>query len=369
MATIDIPLIDLSAQYRTVGEEIKRRLGAVMESHRFVLGPEVEEAENNIAEYCGTEFAIGVASGTDALLLSLKALGIGPGQEVITTPFTFYATASTIVHAGAVPVFADVNPDTCLISCEAVEAALTDRTRAIVPVHLFGQCADMDEIRRIARERGLAVIEDACQAIGARQGDEPAGSMGDAAALSFYPTKNLGVMGDGGMIVTSRPDLAEKIRMLRVHGASQEYQHKMIGYNSRLDTIHAATLLAKLPRLEGWAEARRIHAARYGRRFEGGPIRPLKVMPGATHVYNNYVIRAPQRDRLMAHLRENGIGCGVYYPESLHRMECFAPWVDGDAEYPETDRACLECLAIPVYPEMTEEMVDRVADQVLGFYG
>jgi dTDP-4-amino-4,6-dideoxygalactose transaminase len=363
-----IPLIDLAAQFQSIKREVLAGIEKVVRSQRFILGPEVSEAEKKIADYCGVPHAIGVASGTDALVLSLKAAGIGPGHEVITTPFTFYSTASCIVHAGARPVFVDIEPDTCLISAEAIERAVTERTRAVIPVHLFGQCADMGAIMELAGERGLAVIEDACQALGARFEGRGAGSMGDAGALSFYPSKNLGAYGDGGMVLTRRDEVAQKVQMLRVHGASREYHHEVIGYNSRLDSIQAAVLLAKLPRLDGWAEARRRHAERYDQRFAKSQARPLACRPGRTHVYNNYVIRVPDRDRLRERLQGLGIGSAVYYPEPLHKMDCFARCLDPGASFPEAERAAEECLAIPCYPEMTEQMVDEVADAILSFF-
>lgn len=366
---MEIPLVDLSAQHRKLEREIKAGIEQVISSGKFILGPEVAELEKRLAEYCGTSHALGVASGTDALLLSLKALGVKPGDEVITTPFTFYSTASTIVHAGARPVFADIDPDTCLIRPELVKRAITEKTAGIVPVHLFGQCADMDELNRIAADHGLFVLEDACQAIGASYGDRMAGSLGDAAALSFYPSKNLGGMGDGGMILTGRDDVAERTGLLRVHGASRDYHHSVIGYNSRLDTIQAAVLLAKLPYLDQWIKNRRSNAGRYFEWFRDSPVKPLQEKPDRKSVFNNYVIRAPERDGIMEHLRKNGIGCAVYYPEPLHEMPCFRPYLDENEDFPEARRAAEECLAIPAYPEMTAELVDKVAHAVLSFYG
>lgn len=364
-----IPLLDLSAQFQGLESEVLPRIEAVVRSQRFILGPEVEEAEKRIADYCRVPFAIAVASGTDALILALRALGVGPGHEVITTPFTFYATASSVVHAGASPVFVDVEPDTCLIRADLIEAAVTERTRAIIPVHLFGQIADMGAIMAIAKKHGLLVLEDACQAIGAECEGKRAGAIGDAGALSFYPSKNLGGYGDGGMVVTGSKEIEEKVRLLRVHGARAEYRHEVIGYNSRLDTIQAAVLLAKLPHLDEWNRARRKNAAIYDRLFHDSPVKPLALRPGRTHVYNNYVIRAERRDQLMAHLKDQGIGCAVYYPEPLHRLPCFSRYLGKRDSFPASEQAARECLAIPVYPEMTEEMVEHVAKTVLAFYG
>jgi len=368
MSEIKIPLLDLKTQYRNMADQIKDRIMSVVESQRYIMGPEVSELENNIADYCGVPHAIGVASGTDALLLALKSFGIKEGDEVITTPFTFYSTASSIVHAGGRPVFADIDPDTCLVRPELIQAAITDRTRAIIPVHLFGQCADMDAINGLAKDRDIFVLEDACQAIGAKLSGRAAGSMGDAGALSFYPSKNLGAMGDGGMVLTTRDDIAEKMKVLRVHGASKEYHHEVIGYNSRLDTIQAAVLLAKFPHLDDWADKRAAHAKIYNQRFEKGPVKPLDTVSGARHVYNNYVVRAPKRDKLMEYLKGRGIGCAVYYPEPLHKMACFSQFMS-DEEFPGAETAAAECLAIPAYPEMTDDMVEEVASAVLGFYG
>lgn len=368
MADLKIPLLDLAAQEAGLERELRERVLAVLESRRFVLGPEVAELEQRIAEHCGVQHAIGVASGTDALILSLRALGLEPGGEVITTPFTFYSTASSIALAGGRPVFVDIDPETCLIRPDLIEKAVNKRTRGIIPVHLFGQLADMSPIMKLARAHGLFVLEDACQAIGAEQEGKKAGAFGDAAALSFYPSKNLGGIGDGGMVLTGRDDLAELLRRLRVHGAARQYHHDHIGYNSRLDTIQAAALLCKLPRLTQWARARRENADRYEKRFQDSPVKPLKTLSGNLHVYNNYVVRAPRRDELMAHLQDHGVGCAVYYPEPLHRMACFAPWLEPGSSFPAAERASRECLAIPVYPGMTTEMVERTADLILDFY-
>jgi len=368
MPEIKVPLLDLKAQYQGMAEEINERLKSVVESQCFILGPEVEALEKEISAFFGAKHAIGVASGTDALILSLKALGVGPGDEVITTPFSFYATASCIVHAGARPVFADIDPDTCLISPETVRSAVGERTKAVIPVHLFGQCAEMDALSRIAEEHGLKILEDACQAAGAEYRGRRAGAMGDAGALSFYPSKNLGGFGDGGMALTNGDETAGRIRTLRVHGASREYHHETIGYNSRLDEIQAAVLRVKLSRLEKWNQARRENAARYDRAFQDGPVKPLNRVPGSVHVFNNYVVRAPERDRLMDRLKKRGVGCAVYYPAPLHRMECFWGPEGKKPSLPGADQASRECLAIPVHPELTREMQDHVIESILEFY-
>lgn len=366
MAKLKIPLLDLSAQYRSIAPSVMGRVEAVIESQQFILGPEVSLAEEEIAQYCGVDFAVGVASGTDALILTLQALGVGPGDEVITTPFTFYATASSIVHAGARPVFVDIEPETCLIRPDAIEAAITERTRALLPVHLFGQCADMGAVAEIASRHGLSVLEDACQAIGAELDGVRAGSLGDGAALSFYPSKNLGGFGDGGMVLTGKEEVADKVRKLRVHGASKN-DHEIIGVNSRLDSIQAAVLVSKLPHLDEWIRTRRLHAAQYDERFRGSAIKPLETRAGRAHAYNNYVVRVGRRAELMAFLSEQGIGCAIYYKDPLHKMACFSQYAP-EKTLPESELAAQECLAIPVYPEMAEEAVDYVAGKVLGFY-
>jgi dTDP-4-amino-4,6-dideoxygalactose transaminase len=341
----------------------------VVKSGRFILGPEVGELEKGLADYSGVKHAIGVASGTDALVIALRALGAGPGDEVITTPFSFYATASSIVHVGARPVFADIDPSTCLIRPDAIEAAITPKTKGVIVVHLYGQCCEMDQINAIAKKRGLFVIEDACQAVGAGYKGKRAGALADAAALSFYPSKNLGGMGDGGMVLTPRDDVADKVKLLRVHGAAKEYHHDLIGYNSRLDSIQAAILLAKLPHLDQWIEARQRHADIYHRKFQGTAVRPLDVLPERRCVYNNFVVRVEDREAMIERLKARDIGCGVYYPVPLHKLGCFAPMVPPGLDLPGADRACREVLAIPAYPEMTDGMVEEVAEAALAFEG
>jgi len=363
-----IPLIDLDAQFAEIEGELLQRIEGVVRSHQYVLGPEVSALEDDLAKYCGTAHGVGVASGTDALIIGLKALGLGPGDEVITTAFTFFSTASSIVHAGATPVFVDVEPDTCLIDVDRVAEAVTEKTRAVIPVHIFGQCADMGALGKLAGSAGLKVIEDACQAIGAEQDGRRAGSMGDLAALSFYPSKNLGGCGDGGMILTNDQDLAEKAKLLRDHGTYEEYGRACFGHNSRLDSIQAAALSVKLSRLDRWADRRRQNALHYNRRFKGAPLVPLSNPPGRLHVYNNYVVRTGRRDDLHEFLSKNGVGARIYYQTALHQMPCFAPWLPDGFTLAETEKAVRECLALPCYPEMTEEMVDRVADLVLEFF-
>jgi dTDP-4-amino-4,6-dideoxygalactose transaminase len=368
-AEIRIPLLDLVAQHRSIADEARERVERVFAGQQFVLGPEVGQAEEEVARYSRTEFAVGVASGTDALLLSLWALGIGRGDEVITTPFTFFATASTVIHAGARPVFVDIEPDTCLIDAERAAEAVTHNSRAIVPVHLYGQAADMEAVLGLAQACGLAVLEDACQAIGAEFEGRRVGGIGDAGALSFYPSKNLSGAGDGGMVLTRRRDVADKVRRLHVYGHYEEYGRQYIGINSRLDSLQAAIVLAKLGRLDHWTDLRRAHAGRYREWFkDSAAVRPLVCRPGRAHVYNNYVVRVGRREELAAWLRERGIGSRVYYAEPLHQMACFKHYL-GEVHLPQAEAAAKECLAIPCYPEMTDAMVDEVAEAVLGFYG
>ena len=363
-----IPLLDLKAQWAGLREEVVPALLQVLDSQRFILGPEVEALEQELAGYLGATQAVAVASGTDALLLALRALGVGPGDEVITTAYSFFASASTAALLGARPVFVDIDPDTYNLNPALIEAAITARTKAIVPVHLFGQPAAMTPILELGRSHGLAVVEDAAQAIGARCQGVAAGTLGDAGCLSFYPSKNLGAFGDGGMVLTGREDLARAVRELRVHGAAAEYHHRQVGYNSRLDALQAAGLRIKLRHLERWTQARRRHADQYNTLFADTPVLAPRVLPGVEHVYNNYVIRVPRRDELMAHLREQGIGAAVYYPVPLHRLECFAPLVPEGLSLPEAELASRETLAIPVYPELTEEEIERVASVILLFY-
>jgi dTDP-4-amino-4,6-dideoxygalactose transaminase len=367
-----IPLLDLKAQFETIRSEVVPALLEVVESQKFIMGEPVRLLEQAVAEFIGVPNAVACASGTDALLLSLKALKLQPGEEVITTPFTFFATAGAIHNAGGKPVFVDVDPATFNIDVSQVEDAITTRTRAIMPVHLFGQMADMESILAIAEKHGLAVIEDAAQAIGARRkidGDWcMAGVRGMTGAFSFFPSKNLGGWGDGGMITTGDPDLAERIARLRTHGGAKQYHHEEIGTNSRLDTLQAAVLLAKLNHLKRWNEARREHAAVYseGLKDAVGVTVPVTDLVNE-HVYNQYTIRSDRRDRLRAHLKEGGIGTAVYYPRPLHLQPCFADLGYSKGRFPEAEKACEEVLSLPVYPELSEEQQTRVIDAILEF--
>jgi dTDP-4-amino-4,6-dideoxygalactose transaminase len=317
-----------------------------------------------------------VASGTDALLLALRGAGVQRGEEVVVPAFTFFATAGAVVNAGGRPVFADIEPDGFNLDAASLERALSDRTRAVVVVHLFGQCADLDPILALAARRGIAVIEDAAQAIGATYGERQAGSMGLAGCLSFFPSKNLGAYGDGGMITTADGTLDARLRRLRVHGQSGTYLHQEVGFNSRLDALQAAVLRVKLPHLAGWAEARERHATAYRERFAGlglegrdGPLVLPRTLPGRGHVYNQFVIRARRRDELQAYLKERGIGTAIYYPRPLHQQECFAYLGQASLRLPVAEAACREVLALPVYPEMTEAQRMEVIAAVASFYG
>ena len=349
-----VPMLDLKAQYASIKNEIDAVVADVFSAQQFRGGPHSDAFETAVAAYVGVSHAIGVASGTDALYLALKALDLKPGDEVITSPFTFFATAGAIVNAGGTPVFADIDPVTYTIDPASVEARITDRTRVIMPVHLYGQCADMNALRALAQPHALLIIEDAAQAIGARYGTSAAGSMGLMAALSFYPTKNLGAAGEGGMILTSDDDTATTLRMLRCHGASATYVHEIVGTNSHLHALQAAVLNVKLRHLDDWNAARRRHADYYtGALAElPGIVAPVE-RAGCVHVYHQYVVRVPHRDACRKLFTERGIGCGVFYPVPLHRQECFTG-LDPAAECPEADRASHEVLALPMYPELTQ---------------
>jgi dTDP-4-amino-4,6-dideoxygalactose transaminase len=365
---IRVPLLDLKALYAPLRDPILSAVAEVLDSQRCIGGPKVAELEEQVAALSNCKFAVGVSSGTDALISSLLSLGIGPGDEVITTPFTFFATAGSIVRVGAVPVFVDIHPATCNIDPALIQRAITGRTRAVMPVHLFGQMADMDPIMEIARNRGLAVIEDAAQSITATYKGRTAGSIGTVGCFSFFPSKNLGAAGDAGMMVTNDARLHERARIMRNHGADPKYYHRFVGGNFRLDAIQAAILLAKLPHLHDWCEARRRNAAWYDERFAGTVIQAPHISPTCRSVFNQYVIRVPDRDALAAHLRQNGIGCEIYYPLPLHLQPCFAYLGYSRGSLPHAEKAANEVLAIPVYPELTRRMKDYVARTITGFY-
>lgn len=370
---MNVPLLDLVAQYRGIKDEVLGAVMAVIERQGFIMGPEVAQLEAEVARLSGTRHAVGCASGTDALLLPLRALDLEPGDEVITTPFTFFATAGAIHNAGGTPVFVDIEAASFNISPGAIEAAITPRTRAVIVVHLFGQMAAMEAILPLAERHGLALIEDAAQAIGARRkiaGEwRSAGELGTVGTLSFFPSKNLGGYGDGGMMVTQDDALAERLRRLRLHGGSRQYYHDEVGFNSRLDTLQAAVLLAKLPHLAEWSAARARNAARYTEAFTGHPaVCPPQVDPLNSHIYNQYTLRVPQRDELQAHLKERGIGSSVYYPLALHLQPCFAPLGYEAGSMPVAEAATESVISLPIYPEMSREQQDAVSDAVLQFY-
>lgn len=370
---MNVPLLDLKAQYATIRQEIDRAVASVIERQEFIMGREVGELETAVASICGTRHGIGCASGTDAILLPLKTLSLRPGDEVIAPSFTFFATAGTIHNAGGKPVFVDIDPETFCADPAAIEAAITPRTRAIVIVHLFGQMAAMERILAIASARGIPVIEDGAQSIGARRLIDGtwrmAGELGLCGTLSFFPSKNLGGYGDGGMIVTQDDALAARLRKLRLHGGAKQYHHEEVGTNSRLDTLQAAVLLAKLPHLAGWSAARRAKAARYHEAFAGhSDIRTPVTDPANEHIFHQYTIRVPRRDELMAHLKANGIGCAVYYPIGLHLQPCFADLGYRPGSLPRTEAAMAEVLSLPVYPELTDAQMDAVVATVKGFY-
>lgn len=360
---MSIPLVDLVAQYRTIEREIDEAVKAVLTRGAFILGPNVAALEEEVAAYCGARFGVGVASGTDALILSLRALGIGPGDEVIVPSYTFFATAEAVSLCGAQPVFVDIDPRTYALVPEQVESRITARTRAVIPVHLYGHPAPMEAIMAIARRRGVRVIEDNAQAIGARVGRRPTGGIGDVGCLSFFPSKNLGAYGDGGMVVTSDEAVAQAVRKLRQHGWERKYHPDVIGLNSRLDEIQAAVLRVKLRHLERWTEARRAIADRYRTLLHGAPVGLPEEAADVRHVYHLFVIRVAGRDAVAAQLGARGIATSVYYPLPLHRIRPYREMAP-EGVFPESDRAAAETLAIPMYPEMTEALIAQVAGEV-----
>jgi dTDP-4-amino-4,6-dideoxygalactose transaminase len=371
---MSVPLLDLTAQHRAIAHDVEAAVLDVVRSQRFILGPVVDALEEEIAERVGSRHAIGCASGTDALLLGLKALQLEPGDEVILPTFTFFATAGAVWNAGLKPVFCDIDPVTFNVTAEAVDAVRTDRARAVIPVHLFGQMAPMAEIMELAERHGLAVLEDAAQSIDAAQEvsgqTRRAGSVGTMGAFSFFPSKNLGGAGDGGMITTDDDTLADRLRKLRVHGGRQMYHHEMVGTNSRLDALQAAVLRAKLPHLDAWTEARRANAAHYHQALAGAPgVTTPTETPGNRHVYNQYTLRAERRDELKTALDEKGIGSAIYYPLPLHLQKCFEELGGKPGDLPVSERAAKEVLSIPVFPELTEGQRETVVRAVASATG
>jgi len=367
-----VPLLDLKGQYASLKTELDEAVQRVIDSQRFINGPEVAALEEEIAAYCGTEHCLGVSSGSDALLVALMALDIGPGDEVITTPYTFFATVGAIHRVGATPVFVDIDPVTYNIDPAHIAEHITPRTKAILPVHLYGQCAEMAPILDIAERHGLAVIEDAAQAIGAEYQGRRAGSMGTIGCFSFFPSKNLGAFGDGGAVTTNDAELAERMRILRGHGASPKYYHKLVGGNFRLDALHAAVLRVKLRHLDCWTEQRQRNAAYYDAAFAalGLPAEDLSppVVRQQRHIFNQYVLRLKERDGVMRHLKERGIGCEIYYPLPLHLQDCFRYLGYQPGEFPESERAAATTLAIPIYPELSAAQKDAVVETLAAFY-
>jgi dTDP-4-amino-4,6-dideoxygalactose transaminase len=369
-----VPLLDLHAEYESVREEVLSVVERVLDAQQFILGPEVAALEEEVARYTGARYAVGCASGSDALLLALMALDIRAGDEVITTPYSFFATASAITRLGARPVFVDIDPQTFNINPSLIEDAITPATRAILPVHLYGQCAEMDELVQLSRRRDLPLVEDAAQAIGAEDGDARAGAIGHVGCFSFYPTKNLGAAGDAGMLTTNDEKLAERLRTLRAHGAEQRYFHKEVGINSRLDSLQAAILRVKLPRLDSWSESRKANASRYRRLFTDAGLAEEIRLPferdGARHIYNQFVIRvdSDRRDALREHLKQSDVGTEVYYPVPLHLQECFRFLGYGAGDFPESEKAARETIALPIYPQLRHEQQQHVVDSIRRFF-
>jgi len=372
-----VPLLDLKAQYATIKAEVEAAIAEVMESQHFILGPKVEECEKAIAQYSGCSHAVGVSSGTDALLACLMAENIGPGDEVITTPYTFFATVGAIARVGATPVFVDIDPVTYNLDTNQISAKVTGKTRAIIPVHLYGQMADMDTVMAIAEKLDLVVIEDAAQAIGAEYKGRRAGSIGHYGCFSFFPSKNLGAAGDGGMIVTKDAERAEKLKCLRAHGSKPKYHHKVVGGNFRLDALQAAIVAAKLRHLDEWTAGRQKNAKKYDQLFAGAGLAvvsgksSLVGLPSVVtdrHIFNQYVIRVTGRDQLQAALQQRKIGTEVYYPVPMHLQECFAYLGHGIGSFPESERAARETVALPIYPELSEAQLKNVVESIREFF-
>jgi len=370
---VDVPLLDLRAQHAAIKDAVMSAVSSVIDRQQFIMGPEIQQLEEKIAGLSRVKHAVGCASGTDAILLPLKSLDLRAGDEVIVPAFTFFATAGTVHNAGGTPVFVDIDPDTFNVVPEAIEAAITPRTRAIIVVHLFGQMAALERVLALASARGIPVIEDAAQAIGARRQMDGifrmAGETGWAGTLSFFPSKNLGGWGDGGMILTQDDAVAERMRRLRLHGGTKTYYHDEVGTNSRLDTLQAAVLLAKLPFLAGWSAARREKAAAYSERFRGlSEVKPPVVDPANEHIFHQYTLRVSRRDQLLEHLKRRGIGCAVYYPLALHLQPCFAHLGYRPGSLPVSESAMAEVISLPVYPELSGAQLDAVAGAVRDFY-
>jgi dTDP-4-amino-4,6-dideoxygalactose transaminase len=363
-----VPLLDLKRQYACIKDEIDTAVHEVLDKTQFILGEKVKKFEENIAQYCGCKHAVGVASGTDALLLALRACGVGPGDEVIIPDFTFIATSNVISRLGATPVFVDIERDTYNIDPNLIEKKITKKSKGIIPVHLFGQCVDMDPLLEICKKHNIKVVEDAAQAIGAEYKGKKAGSMGEIGCFSFFPSKNLGAAGDGGMVVTNDSDLAEMVRKLRVHGATQKYFHSMIGYNSRLDTLQAAILDVKLQHLDQWSDKRNQKASLYDKAFQNMEIETPKVESFNRHIYHQYTIATKKRDQLKEHLLKNQIGCSVYYPLPLHLQECFKSLGYREGELPVSEERSQQVISLPIFPELTQQEQEFVIKTIEEFY-
>lgn len=382
--SVQVPLLDLKAQYATIEQEIRAAIDEVLKSQHFILGQNVKTLEERIADYSECEFGVGVSSGTDALLLALMAIGVSAGDEIITTPYSFFATAGVVSRLGATPVFCDIDPISYNLAPAAVERFISENcerqgeklvnrstgatVKALLPVHLYGQCADMDPLLAIARDWGLRVIEDAAQAIGSEYHGRRAGSMGDIGCFSFFPSKNLGAFGDAGMCTTRDAELAERMRILRVHGSKPKYYHALVGGNFRLDELQAAVLLVKLQYLDAWSAARQANAERYTEALDQQPVTTPQALPGYRHIYNQYVLRVEQRDKLREHLSAANIGTEIYYPIPLHMQECFAHLGYRPDDCPESARAAVETLALPVYPELSSEQLEYTVESISEFY-
>lgn len=368
-----VPLLDLQQQYAPLRDSILEAMTRVADSQRFIGGPEVEQFEREIASLLEVEHAVGMSSGTDAILAALMALGIGPGDEVVTSTYSFFATAGCVARVGATPVLVDIDPETFNIDTRAAIAAITPRTKAIIPVHLYGQMADMQPLMEAAAAKGIAIIEDACQSIGSKYQGKQAGSWGLTACFSFFPSKNLGAFGDGGLATTNDAAFARELRLMRSHGSVTKYYHQKVGANFRLDALQAAILRVKAPHLAGWTAARRANAATYRELFEQSGLtahitEPIE-RPDCFHIYNQFVIRAPQRDALRAHLDSRGIGTEVYYPVPFHMQDCFKYLGHAKGDFPEAERAAAETLALPIYGELTRQQLEQVVAAIGEFYG
>ncbi|MBN2425579.1 MAG: DegT/DnrJ/EryC1/StrS family aminotransferase [Calditrichaceae bacterium] len=368
-----VPLLDLKAQYAQIKNEVEPVVKEVMESQYFILGPKVQEFEENAAKYCKAKYALGVSSGSDALIIALMALDIRPGDEVITTTYSFFATAGAIVRLNAKPVFVDIDPDTYNIDPAQIEKNITQKTKAIIPVHLYGQAADMEAILKIAKKHSFSVVEDAAQAMGSEYtGGKRAGSTGDIGCFSFFPSKNLGAFGDGGLVTTNDEKLYKKLVSLRNHGMDPKYYHKMIGGNFRLDALQAAVLNVKLKYLDGWTAGRQKNADYYDagikkRNLDKIVKTPVRV-PGYRHIFNQYVLRVPERDKLVNYFKEKNIGCEIYYPVTFNSQECFAYLNCKKTDYPEAEKAAAEVIALPIYPELTDQQKNYVLDTIATYY-